>query len=131
MKVPWTRWERRWRDALCTSMLPAVAGGPLPGLKDVDLEAFWRAYEDAAPELLRVGFRAAVWTLTLSPPFVLGKPTTFAGLAPEERDRLLERFAASRFYLLRQLPLTVKLMSCFAYLRDDAVRERVENLARQ
>jgi hypothetical protein len=130
MNIPWTRWERRWRDALCTSMLPGNAGQPLPGLDSVDLEEFWRAYERAAPVLLRFGFRAAIWALTFSPPFVLGKPTTFPGLEPEDRDRLLDRMSGSRFYLLRQLPLTVKLMSCFAYLRDDRVRKQVDDLSR-
>jgi len=130
MKIPWTRWERRWRDALCTSMVPSAPEQPLPGLDSVDTEAFWQEYERVAPDLLRFGFRAAVWALTFSPPFVIGKPSTFAGLEPEDRDRLLERISGSRFYLLRQLPLTVKLLSCFAYLRDDDVRKRVEALSR-
>jgi len=63
MKIPWTPWERRWRDALCTAMLPENADPALPGLEDVDTAAFWRECERAAPDLLRFGFRFAVWAL--------------------------------------------------------------------
>lgn len=111
-------------------MLPGDPGQPLPGLDSIDTEEFWREYERVAPELLRFGFRAAVWALTFSPPVVLGRPCTFEGLEPEDRDRLLERISSSRFYMLRQLPLTVKLLSCFAYLRDHSVRTRVDDLSR-
>ena len=128
MRIPWTPWERRWRDALCAAMVPA-ATSTLPGLDSVDTAEFWREYERHAPELLRLGFRASVWALSLAPAVVLGKPTTFARLTTEDRDRLLEEVSASRFYLVRQLPMTVKLLSCFAYLRDDDVRARVSQLS--
>jgi hypothetical protein len=128
MRIPWTPWERRWRDVLCAAMVPA-ASADLPGLDSVDTAEFWREYERHAPELLRLGFRASVWALSLAPPLVLGKPTTFAGLASDDRDRLLDEVSSSRFYLVRQLPMTVKLLSCFAYLRDDDVRTRVNELS--
>ena len=128
MRIPWTALERRWRDALCAAMIPHAEGGALPGVGAVDAEQFWSEYERAAPELLRFGFRASVWALTWAPPLLLGKPKTFGQLKPADRDRVLERVARSRFYLIRQLPLTVKLLACFAYLRDDDVRARVEEL---
>ncbi len=128
MRIPWTPWERRWRDTLCAAMVPAT-GDDLPGLESVDTGEFWREYERHAPELLRLGFRASVWALSLAPAVVLGKPTTFAGLAREDRDRLLEMVSSSRFYLVRQLPMTVKLLACFAYLRDDDVRTRISELS--
>ena len=128
MRVPWTAVERRWRDALCGAMIPHAEGGALPGVDAIDAAEFWREYERAAPELLRLGFRASVWALTWAPPVLLGKPKTFARLAQPDRDRLLDKVARSRFYLVRQLPLTVKLLACFAYLRDDDVRARVEEL---
>jgi len=129
VKIPWTGLERRWRDALCAAMIPRPPGGELPGVGDVDAEAFWAEYEQSAPDLLRLGFRASVWALTLAPPVLLGVPKTFGRLQPGQRDRVLEKVARSRFYLVRQLPLTVKLLACFAYLRDDDVRARVEELS--
>ena len=131
MAIPWTPWEARWRDALCSAMVPDTTDPALPGLGDVDTAAFWDEYQRTAPALLRLGFRMSVWALTLAPPVLLGKPRTFARLAPEDRDRLLDKVTRSRFYLVRQLPLTVKLLSCFAYLRDDEVRARVEELGQR
>ena len=129
MRIQWTALERRWRDALCAAMIPRADGGALPGVDAIDTSAFWDEVDRAAPELLRFGFRASVWALSLSPLVLIGKPTTFAHLAPADRDRVLGKVAGSRLYLVRQLPLTVKLMACFAYLRDDDVRARVEELA--
>jgi hypothetical protein len=110
-------------------MIPGRDDAPLPGLAAVDTAEFWREYEARAPDLLRFGFRASVWALSLAPPLLLGRVRTFEGLSPAERDELLDKVSRSRSYLIRQLPLTVKLMACFAYLRDDDVRTRVEELS--
>ena len=112
-------------------MIPHVPDGALPGVGGVDAEGFWAEYERSAPDLLRFGFRASVWAITMSPLVLIGRPKTFGRLAPQQQDRVLEKVARSRFYLVRQLPLTVKLMACFAYLRDDDVRARVEELSTQ
>lgn len=131
MRLPWTALEKRWRDSLCVAMIPGVDGSALPGLDDVDTSEFWAEYERSAPPFLRFGFRASVWALTFAPPALLGRPRTFDQLSPEDRDRLLDKVAHCRFYLVRQLPLTIKLMACFAYLRDEHVRRRVDELGQQ
>jgi len=128
MRIPWTTTEKRWRDSLCAAMIPDVDTGHLPGLHGVNLDSFWQEYERSAPGLLRFGFRAAVWALTFAPPALLGTVRTFESLNAEDRDRLLQKVANSRFYLVRQLPLTVKLTACFAYLRDDDIRDRLDKL---
>ena len=112
-------------------MIPRHPDGALPGVGDIDAGAFWEEYERSAPDLLRFGFRASVWALTLSPFVLIGVARTFLQLDADQRDRVLQKVSHSRFYLVRQLPLTVKLLACFAYLRDDEVRARVEELARQ
>ncbi len=110
-------------------MIPRHPDGALPGVGDIDVRAFWEEYERSAPELLRFGFRASVWALTLSPLVLIGVAKTFAQLDADQRDRVLHKVAQSRSYLVRQLCLTVKLLACFAYLRDDDIRARVEELA--
>lgn len=112
----WTALERRWRDVA----LEAV----MPGFAEVDHGPFWAALDRAAPPLLRLGFRVAVWTVTWAPPLALGRLRTLPRLPPADRDRLLARLAGSRLYLARQLVTTLKLMACFAYLRAPAVRAR-------
>ncbi len=131
MRIPWLSTERRWRRALCAAMIPESPDGALPGTDKVDTEEFWNQYEHAAPDLLRLGFRASVWAITFAPLPLLGKAKLFAALSREDQDRVLGTLSHSRFYLVRQLPLTIKLLSCFAYLRDEDVRSRVEELTRR
>lgn len=123
--IPWTRAEERWRGALMAAMIPAAP--PHGGLGSVPLEGFWASYQLAAPPLLRFGLRATVVLLTvLAPLLLLGKPHLFPSLSPDNRDRLLERAASSRFYLVRQLVMTLKVLATFAFLRDPATRAAVE-----
>jgi len=122
MRLPWTRWERRWRDALCRAMVAPGAGQP--GLAGVDSAGFWDEYERSSPGMLGIGFRASVWALDLAP--LLSRGRRFHRLPPAEQQAFLDRTAASRSYLVRQLPLTIKLMACFAYLHDPGVRDQLD-----
>jgi hypothetical protein len=118
----WLGFERRWCDALFGAMIPAAGGRP--GVTDLDLAAFWRLYEECAPPLARLGFRAAVWILTLMP-IVAGRLRPFTALDAAQRDAFLVAAAASPFYLVRQLVMTVKTFAAFAYFHDAAVRARI------
>jgi len=126
MRVPWSNTELRWRDALCAAMIPASKHGSLPGSGDVDTEEFWIEYEKSAPQLLRFGLRASVWALTFSPMVYLRTMRRFEQLTESERGTILSNMSQSKLYLIRQLPLTIKLMTCFAYFRDDKVRAHVQ-----
>ena len=126
LRIPWTRAERRWRDALCAAVAPPLANGTLPDISGRMGEGFWSEVEAAAPPLLRLGLRGAVVGLALSPPLLVGRLTTFDRLTPDEQERVVTRVAGSRWFIARQLPLTLKLMVCFAYLRDPEVRAAVE-----
>ena len=119
----WSRFELRWRDALLEAMIPGGHG--LPSFGAIELDGFWREYEATAPPLVRFGLRAAVWLLTWLP---LGKLTPFHRLAPPARDRWLNEAARSRFYLVRQLVMTVKMIACLAYMTDAEVRRKIEGL---
>lgn len=121
----WSERERRWRDALLTAMIPASAlDSDRPGLGEVDTEPFWSDMEQAAPPLLRLGLRFAVWVLTWAPLLLIGRARSFRRLAGPEQDRVLERAASSRFYLLRQLVMMLKAFACFAYFRAPNARRR-------
>lgn len=130
MALPWTGAERRWRNALCAAVVPPPDDGLLPGLGALPTDDFWREVEHAAPLLLRIGLRGAVLAISLCPPIVVGRLATFDHLPRHEQERVVERLAGSRFFLVRQLPTTLKLMACFAYLRDGDVRDRVDRQGR-
>jgi choline dehydrogenase-like flavoprotein len=118
--IPWTPLEARWRDALLAAMIPP--DGDRPGLAELDLRAFWQAFEASAPPLLQLGLRAAVAALTLSPPFLLRDVRPFPLLSRAERDRLLEHASASSSFSLRQMVLLLKTVACFAYFREPSTR---------
>lgn len=119
----WTAVERRWCEALLAALVPGDER--LPGLSELDLDAFWERYGASAPPMLRFGLRASVDLLALSPPLLLGRARTVAGLSPDEREELLERALSSPVFLIRQLATTVKLIGLMAYLRDPRARATV------
>lgn len=113
--------ERRWARALMGAMLPATPGGG-PGIDALDLEPFWSDYERTAPPLVRLGLRASIWILTWLPLLSGRGLRPFHRLPAAQRDRLLCAWSESRWYLLRQLVMTVKVIVCFAAFRDPEVR---------
>lgn len=113
--LPWLPFERRWRDALVAAVLPVPVGA----------SGFWEAFAAAAPPELRLGLRAAVWILALSPPWLLGRWRTFGALGPDDRDRLLTLAAGHRRYLVRQLVELLKLVACLRAFEDPALRTRL------
>lgn len=115
--IGWRRFEQRWGLVLFEAMLP--------GLGEVELECFWRSFVRSAPPLLRFGLRATVWTLTWISVFSL-RFRPFFSLSPAERDDVLARAGSSRFYLLRQMTVTLKVVCCFAYFGDPRVRRTLE-----
>lgn len=120
--------ERHWRDALLAAMIPPSEAGRLPGLGALDLTPFWLTYREAAPPLLRIGFRLAVLALTWLPVMLHGRP--FHRLPPDDQDRFLTRMAVSRSYVLRQLVTVVKLIACFAYGFDPAIQRAIREAGR-
>jgi len=125
--IPWTTTELRWRSTLLGAMIPGEQLAGLPGLAAIEQQPFWALFEQAAPPLVRLGLRAAVWVLTCwAPLLLLGRLRLFGSLAPADADELLLRAARSRSYLLRQLVTLLKVLACFAYFHDPEVRQRVE-----
>jgi hypothetical protein len=120
----WTGLERRCRDALFAAMIPGDPASGLPPLGTLDLAPFWEEIGRVAPPLLRFGLRGVVWALTLLPA-AYGHARPFPALSADARASVLGRAAASPFYLVRQMVLTLKTLACLAYLRDPAVRALV------
>ena len=116
--LPWTGVERRWRQTLMATMIPRVSPDGTPGFDEIDPGDFWDRFDGDAPPLFRLGLRVAVWALTWSPLFLVGRPRTFGRLDAAARDEVLVRAAGHALYPVRQLVDVLKLTACFAYLRD-------------
>jgi hypothetical protein len=120
----WTSFEIRWRDAVLGAMLPASES--IPGYGDLDTSGFWERYPTAAPPLLRLGFRTAIWTLAL---WCFARHRSSPGsVTMEDREKLLSDAANSRFFLLRQLVLVLKLIATMAAFRDPGLRKAADPL---
>lgn len=106
--------------AVMSAVLPANPKLGTPAAGDADLGSFLAAFARAAPPLLRFGFWCAVLLLYWMPLFQFGR--TLPHVPPDRRDRWLQALAGSRWFVLRQLVLVVKLVCCFAVFRQPAVR---------
>lgn len=125
----WTRFEFRWAEALVDGILPGLQSAAMPAATEVMDAAFWKKFCDHAPPILRLGFRASVWLVTWGPMVWGFGPRRFASLSREEKDRYLSKIAHSRFYLARQLVVTLKHVGCMGYFRDADVRRIVDGAA--
>ncbi|MCO4743159.1 MAG: hypothetical protein KC912_00120 [Proteobacteria bacterium] len=100
----WTRPETVWRDRLLSAVLPESS--PLDGFHD--------RFEEAAPAMLRWGFRASLIALWLSPALTVRRWTVASQLSEKQLDEHLLRSRGSSNYLLRQCATVVQLVACFA-----------------
>lgn len=112
--------ERRWQVALFAAIIPGAEGGRLPGLNAIALDTFWPRFQQAAPLLVRFGFRFSIIALSLLPLLTHGR--AFPRLNRDQQDAYLHSLITSRWYALRQLVTVVKLIACFAYFNDSEVQ---------
>lgn len=118
--------ERRWARVLFQALYPQGAH-PLfaHGLSAPEAD---RVLDEALahwplPGLLAL--RAAIWVLTLSPLFVVGRARTLGGLPAEERTRVLARLYESPIYLVRNFVVLAKTLAGIHYIGQPAVRSLV------
>jgi hypothetical protein len=120
----WWSFERRWLACLWASILPSgTPGGLTLGAPDVPLDRFLDELTLHAPRRVAWGARLAVWLLTLSPLFILGRAALFPSLDEEERLALLERLARSDVYLVRELPTLFKMLGALGFAGLPRVHE--------
>ncbi len=110
--------------SLLEVIVPSGTNERLPlGARDVPVEPFLDDAFKATPLDFRIGFRMCLWVVMLSPLFVLRRFKLAANLTRKERLSLLERFAASDVYLLREMPVMFKVVLGFAYCRVPEVQQ--------
>ena len=110
------------RSALLEAMIgdPAV---PLPPFSELDLAAFWRRFDAAAPAHLRAALTLASVTVAVVLPRLRGHRRGLAGLPPDEADDVMQQ--AARIPGLSSLLEVVKVVACFAYFSDPRVQAAV------
>lgn len=103
----------------------AVLDALLPGLMETGFEDFLADYEKSAVLPLRLGYSAALWAAAWLSPLAIGRLPPFTRLSASEREAALEAMGRSRFYLLRQLLLILKMTVCLHYGAQEKPRKAV------
>lgn len=116
--------ERAWATAAFDAVFPE--GTALPhGIARMDPAGFFAEVLAASPREQSIGLRLTLWLVALAPLWLLGRPGTIATIAPEERQRVLERLFASPVYAIRQLALGFKALGSMLYAQSAAIRAAV------
>ena len=91
------RWfETRWAAPVYDAILP-------PQAEAVRRGEFWVGLAQAAPPLVIAANVAAVAAISLLPPMLIGRFSTFRSLGPDDKQRCLERLQSHGSYFLRLL----------------------------
>jgi hypothetical protein len=117
--------EDRWAEAAMGAIFPGSSEAGLRDIRAMDVRGFLHQVMRCVPFQAALGLRLAVWLVALAPFFVLGRLATIASLAVGDRERVVDRLVASRFYVVRSLVLILKTMGALLYAGDDAVRARM------
>lgn len=113
----------RSEAAVWEALLPAGAHPDLPGISLREFERFLKEFRARAPTPLRLALRAALWTAVWVAPLLCGRLRPFLFMTVEERGLALAAMGRSRFYLIRQMLLVLKLVAGLHYGADPRVRK--------
>ncbi len=118
--------ERRWLLSIFDTMLPSGASEQLSlGARDLPLERFVADVEANVPGRILLGLRAATWLVTFAPLLLLRRFRRFPRLPRDDRLVLLDRLSHSRIYLLREIPVLLKMVACLGYCGMPEVQRQV------
>ena len=117
---PHVRWITR---NVLLNVLPA--GGPLPGLDEVDLEQFLINFRRDAPLLMRVALSLSVLIYIFSTPITVFVPWPALWMPRGLRARHTERLAQHPIYVVRQTMTMLKMVAGMAWGQDPAIRQRL------
>src|SRR5205823_5104292 len=87
-----------------------------PGLARILLKSPWWA---------ALFVRLALWLVYVSPVWMRGRPRSFAALAEEEREGLLEDLLLHRVYVVREAAAILKLFLCMVALGNQQALSRI------
>jgi hypothetical protein len=107
------------RAGLC-AFFPASHG--LPGLADLEVDAFLDRLHADAPALLWWTLVAAAAAYQLGPLFTVLIPLPAAWLRPTTQDRHADRCSRTTLYLLRQAAFLLKTFGGMCWAADPQVR---------
>lgn len=118
--------SKRERVVLET-LVPSEAHPVLPkGIFDTAFESFYANFElsDSSGKL-KLSFRVTMFLAIWVSPLLIGRLPPISLYKTPTRERALDRLFGSRFFLFRQLALTMKLVVALCYGGDRSVRDAI------
>jgi hypothetical protein len=117
---------RRRHVVVLETLLPDDAHPELrKGLRASGFEDFYRDFHATGNFKLRLSFRVGLFVATWFSPLLIGRIGPLSYYRRETRERALRKLFSSRFYLLRQTSLALKLVLSLCYGADPDVRKVV------
>lgn len=108
------------------TLLPRAGHLVLPlGAFDAGFDDFYEDFERTATRRLRLGFRLGLVLATWLAPLLIGRRPPLPRLGRADRERALEAMERSRYVLLRDLLVALKLVVSLAYGADARVRRSI------
>lgn len=117
--------ERRFVQAILEGYAPTTSReGLVPLEGEVDYVNAFLLVADGSTDRARLGVRAALWLIALSPLWLGVAFSTMAGISIEKRAAILDRMLASNVFIVRELALLIKISAAFALMGTASVRAR-------
>jgi hypothetical protein len=105
-------------------VLADMLGEPIAVARDV--AAFLDDYLRRVPFQAALGLRVLVWAVLWLPLLFVGIPLPADALSTQVRSRYIQRWADSRFYLLREGFYLLKAVALMGWGAHDVVRARLD-----
>lgn len=115
--------EIRWMTCWFRTILPNAQDTAYPGADTLPLDAFIRDYFAHTPPGSSIGIRLASVLLTLL--LCLRKARPLQRIARQERAEFLARLSTHKIYVLRELPMLLKLTAFLAWDAQDEVHRQL------
>lgn len=106
--------ERKWLVQIFSIILPRSNSFPI-GAQDAPMNLFLDDLISRAPKSFGLGLRFALFAAVFYPLWASLRPRTLFALSGEEQVQALEQMARSRFYIVRELPMLLKMTACLGF----------------
>lgn len=117
--------ERRFAQAVLEGFAPTTTRDGLTPLEgEVDYVGAFTSIAESGTDRARIGIRAALWLVALSPIWLGITFSTMAGLSQEKRAAILDRMLNSSAFIPRELALLIKISAAFALMSTRSIRAR-------
>ncbi len=116
--------ERRWAQVILDSFAPPEGPGLAPRPGEVSTLVAFDTLRAGCSKPARLALRAAVWLVTFSPLWLIGRMRRFPALAGSERLAVLGKLLEHPVFIVREAAFLLKTVACMGLLASEEMRKR-------